>query len=202
MGVFDGMYDSVHMNEHRKKRLDLIVSHYGRKHFVNKSVLELGAAWGHIGAFFYNELGAAVVSTDHYDKWVDIIRERHPYLVAEVVNVNDITEGNWPFTDDFDVVLHMGLLYHQPAELAEPTLKEILKHCNEAIIESQASGAGGPLSVEKRPKPPKEHLWEEIATEYCLPSAAFVSRILDESGFEHTMNNYHGDRFMWFAKRK
>jgi hypothetical protein len=195
-------YDSTHYHNWRKQRLDLIIDHYGKDYFVGKTVLELGAAWGHIGAFFKNELGAEVMCSDHYNKWVEIIRERYPDIPTITLNANDIIdEESWPCMMDFDVILHMGLLYHQPAHLAEPTLKEFCRHCTDIIVESPVEvNNSDPYFVGRKPRPPEKDLWETVATEYCSPSATFVGRILEESGMKYREVYYNGNRVMWFAQ--
>lgn len=182
----------------RRTRLDMIESHYGKDYFKGKTVLEVGAAWGHIGAYFQNELGAIVTCTDQYDGWVKIIQERHPTITAFVQNINE----SWPTDVHYDVLIHMGVLYHQPIEVAEIRLREAISICDEMILESDAEENSDPWYIRAIPKPPPEDWWEPIPTDYCCPSTAFVERILLESDMSFTRGQYSPTRFVWFCKKE
>jgi hypothetical protein len=201
------LYDST--EEWRQTRYNIFNAIYPKGYFKNKTVLEVAAAWGHIGNWFYTEHGANVTCTDYYQKWVDVIQERHPHIRSFILDVNK----PWTLDEHFDVLIHMGVIYHQPREIVEDRLKEALQHCNEVIVETDAVMSDDAYLTEYVPRPPAEHAWEphEMMTEYCRPSVSCITRILTESGFSGMVQQYTGTsyrpddppcaRFLWFFKR-
>jgi len=192
----DTLYDGAQMRSWQHQRINFILEHYGTEYFRGKTVLEVAAAWGFIGSYFQNELGATVTCTDHYDKWVEIIKARYPNVTAFVQNVND----PWPQDVHYDVLIHMGVIYHQPANLVEPRFREACKICDEMILETEALGNESVDYILALPKP--DDLWEPIGTEYCKPSTAYIEKILTEEQFAILKRiEYSPNRFLWFCKR-
>lgn len=192
------LYDTT--NVWRALRYEFMEKHYVANHFMDKTVLEVGAAWGHIGSHFLNVWKAKEVTcTDHFQGWVDIISERHPNIKSYVQNIND----PWPTDVHYDVLIHMGVLYHQPPELVEVRLREACSICTEMILETAVDKhSNDPNHIQRVPQPPLKDLWEPIATEYCLPSVEYVSRILTEAGMRFTTQRYAEDnRCLWFCEK-
>jgi cyclopropane fatty-acyl-phospholipid synthase-like methyltransferase len=189
------LYDAFNMEDWRKIRLKIITDHYGYDYFRGKQVLEVGAAWGHIGAYFANVLGAKMTCTDHYDKWVERIKEKYPNIHTLVYNVND----KWPF-GSFDAIINMGVIYHQPADKVEPSLRSMCQHCTDLIIETSVEKTHEKVIIPVD-QPPAEHLWEPIATEFCLPSHRFIEDILVDCNMNYQRFEYLPQRTMWLAKK-
>jgi hypothetical protein len=184
------------MRDWQNRRINLILEHYGTEYFRGKTVLEVAAAWGHIGSYFQRELGASVTCTDHYDGWVNIIKERYPDITSYVQNVND----PWPQDVHYDVLIHMGVIYHQPAEVVAPRFREACKICDEMIIETEAIEHQPVDYILALPKP--EDLWEPIGTEYCQPSTGYIEALLTDEGFVVNKRiEYAPNRFLWFCKK-
>ena len=192
----DTLYDGTQMRHWQHQRINLILEYYGTEHFKEKTVLEVAAAWGFIGAYFQNELGATVTCTDHYDEWVNIIKARYPNITSFVQNVND----PWPQDVHYDVLIHMGVVYHQPADIVDVRLREACRICDELILETEALEDKPEEYILAIPKP--EDLWEPIGTEYCRPSTGYIERILIEEQFSILKRiEYSPNRFLWFCKR-
>lgn len=188
--------DDVGINRWREKRITIIAEHYGPEYFRGKTVLEVGAALGHIGAHFANIWDAKVSCSDHYKPWVDIIHDRHPNIMAFVQDINT----PWPECH-YDVIVHMGVLYHQPPHFVEPRLIEACQRCDELILESSVSKYDSPYHIESHPRPPNRDLYESVATEYCVPSKSCIDRILTEANMTFTSICYAESRYIWFGTK-
>jgi len=89
-------------------RLQVIERHFGRDWFAGKSLLELGCGYAAIGEHFHH-LGANVTCVEARAEHVQFLREHKPFL--HVVQ-HDLDSRDWPFEDDYDLILHTGVLYH------------------------------------------------------------------------------------------
>jgi Methyltransferase domain len=199
-------YDT--MERWRNDRFAVIEQHYDvSTYFQGKTVLEVAAAWGHIGSRFANQYGATVTCTDYYDKWIQTINTRYPNIRTRIQDLNK----PWDFDEFFDVIIHMGVIYHQPPDLVEIRLREAIAHCSEMIIETLAEISDDPMYI-ARVEPPREFTWEplDMIVDYSRPSTAFINRILDDCGMTYTMVQYcepykddtHEEaRFLWFCKK-
>ncbi|MCI8285826.1 MAG: class I SAM-dependent methyltransferase [Firmicutes bacterium] len=98
-----------HYEYWRAKRITAIVEHFGEGWFKGKKILELGCGYGDIGYVFMS-LGAEVIFAEGRAENCDYLRRRFPNNQVYCMNC----ENEWPFAEDihFDLVLHMGLLYH------------------------------------------------------------------------------------------
>jgi len=190
-------YDGDHYTRWRHERLSLISRYYPRYYFQGKTVLECGAAYGHIGRIFANS-GATVTCTDQYEGWVDIITARHPMVQALQQDLID----PWPFTTPFDVIVSMGVLYHLPYTHAEQHIIDCCTNCNDLILETDTIAHEHPHVILDVPKPPIEHQWEPVTTNYCLPSVPYVERVLSANNFSfYRVPCGGGGRHLWFCKR-
>lgn len=99
-----------HYREWRLKRIAAIVEWYGNAWFRGRRILELGAGHGDIGAFFW-ALGADVTFAEGRPEHVAEIRARFPLLPPSRVVLMDAEQGI-PIDGPFDLILHLGLLYH------------------------------------------------------------------------------------------
>lgn len=98
-----------HYEYWRAERIVAIVDHYGEAWFKGKKILELGCGYGDIGHVLMT-LGAEVIFAEGREENCDYLRRRFPNNKIYCMNC----ENEWPFPEDahFDMVLHMGLLYH------------------------------------------------------------------------------------------
>lgn len=188
----------------RQRRIEAIERHYGRDFFNGKAVLELGAGHGDIGAHFA-KLGAIVTCVEGRPKNARYIRRRHPEV--EVVTAD--IDGAWPFDRRYDVVLHLGVLYH-------------LKHYRESLV--NACDAAAHLILETEvcdSSDPDEVIFvnenvggydQSLSGIGCRPSPANVEAILRERGmhFErledgsidtvHNIPNFPDHLYRWQIK--
>lgn len=215
-GAFDG-----HYREWRVRRVAAILRHYGPSFFHGKTMVELGAGYADIGAAFAR-LGAEVLAVDGRAENVEMIRRRHPALKTELANL----DGKWPWSKPFDIVLHLGLLYH--LEKAEESLRLACQNCTYLILETEVADSTDPMFI-LHPQEGAEIYDQSLSGTGSRPSPAYVERILTECGmsFErvesadldtvHVREGFtdhlyswpvgnsgkyaHGWRKFWFAKR-
>jgi len=210
-GRFLGHYD-----EWRAKRLSAILAKYGPNFWLGKTLLELGAGLGDIGAFFAL-LGAKVTCYEGRADNVKWIRRRFEgVLHSQTVDC----DGPLPGTDEWQVIIHFGLLYH--LENPEASLRSCCSRCEHLILETECSDSDDPNYIEMVKE--KAFLYDQaLGGTGCRPSPAWVERILIEEGFSFetiaddrcnsSIHHYDwqvkntkaapsGQRRMWFAKRK
>jgi SAM-dependent methyltransferase len=200
-----------HYVEWRERRIDAIRAHYGDAFFAGRTLLELGCGYGDLGAAFAG-LGAVVTCCDARAEHLDVLRERWPDVNAVQADLN----REWPF-DRFDIILHLGLLYH-----LEPTHMSLRLSCRSAdhlVLESEVCDASSPDLVVVAPEQGYD---QAVDGQGCRPSAARVERILSEEGMaverltdgrcnagihvydwpvRDTGRFQHGQRRFWFARK-
>lgn len=98
--------------------------------FTNKAVLELGAFRADIGRRL-TKLGAKVTCVEGKPQLARYIAEKGD---VELI-IADLDKPIWPFQNHYDIILHMGLLYHQ--QNPEYLLLESQRHCDVFVLESQ-----------------------------------------------------------------
>jgi 2-polyprenyl-3-methyl-5-hydroxy-6-metoxy-1,4-benzoquinol methylase len=199
-----------HYVEWREKRVACIVNHYGLDFFRGKHVLELGAGHGHIGAELAG-LGAGVTCAEAREEHLQVIAERHPMVRIRQVDLN----REWPFDEPFDLILHMGVLYH--LEEPGPTIRAACRSCKHLVLETEVCDSLDPEMI----IPTCESGYDQsISGRGCRPSSACVERLLRECTMEFdrvsdgscnsgihvydwkeldTGGWRHGLRRMWFA---
>jgi ubiquinone/menaquinone biosynthesis C-methylase UbiE len=216
--------NTVNFNDHyvawRKSRIDVTVQHYGSIFFKDKTLLEIGCGWGDTGNIF-SKYGSIVTVSDARKEHVERAARRYPHLTAKVV---DAESTEWQYDQNFDVIIHWGVLYHlkNPAE----NLELFAKHCKHLVLETEVSDSNDPDNI----------IFREENTDFetggwgmaysgigCLPSYAWVERELSKNyewtrldrperanaEFHHydwkrTNSNgwKSGQRAFWFCKSK
>lgn len=115
------------------KRIDRVVSIFGKGWFNGKTVLELGAAHGDIGIELL-KLGADVTFSD--------VRQEHLTSISNNLKQYNFTPKTICFNQNekydlgkkFDLVLHIGVIYH--VENWKQDLECALNHTSTMILES------------------------------------------------------------------
>lgn len=161
-----------HYPEWRQKRIEAIRSHYGPAFFRDKSLLEVGCGFGDIGASFV-ELGADVTCSDGRADHVAEVGRRHPNVHTAVADL----DKPWAFPGRFDVLIHMGVLYH----LANPeqAMRSALDSADHVVLETEVLDSADPHGV---------HSVVEVGYDQAVnyrggrPSAAMLERIITEAG--------------------
>jgi 2-polyprenyl-3-methyl-5-hydroxy-6-metoxy-1,4-benzoquinol methylase len=170
---FRGHYDTW-----REKRVTSIVDHYGPLFFKDKKLLELGAGYGDIGVVFTG-LGSQVSCVDAREHNVNIIKDRYPFINSSVVNVED----EWPFTERFDLIIHMGLLYH--LDDFEFSLRKSLENTHHLILETEVCDSDDPDVVLKIDEN-RGGYDQSFIGKGSRPSEKYIEKILDEYGAKYT----------------
>lgn len=161
-----------HYDDWRAKRIAAITDHYGAGWFSNQSLLEVGCGHGDIGAAFA-DLGAHVTCSDAVAEHLVVAAERHP--AVQIVRAD--LDAGWPFAKRYDLLLHLGLLYH----LADPeaALQQALGAADHVVIETVVADSDDPtLSISTTEKG-YDQAYNRIG---CRPSPAFVERVLAAGG--------------------
>ena len=123
-----------HYIDWRKARINKIIQIFGKEYFDNKTLFELGCGFGDIGLYF-QELGSDVLFADGRGEHLAKIKERHRDKIINTVRVDQ--DRHWNLKRQFDVILHMGVLYH--LEHWHRDLKCALDHSNLIILESEVA---------------------------------------------------------------
>ncbi|MGH2942566.1 MAG: class I SAM-dependent methyltransferase [Solirubrobacteraceae bacterium] len=162
-----------HYQEWRAKRIDAIRGHYGPSWFTGRTLLEVGCGHADIGAAFA-ALGAIVTASDARQEHLDEGRRRHPEIAAW--QLADL-DSEWPFQPDFDLVLHLGVLYH----LADPelALRRLLQSGGHIVLETEVSDSSDPYFVHRTVEAGYDQAFNSQGSR---PSPALVERVLSEAG--------------------
>lgn len=116
-----------------KKRINRVVSIFGKEWFNRKTVLELGSAHGDIGIELL-KLGADVTFSDARQEHLkSIVNNLSQYnFIPKTICFNQ--NERYDMSMKFDLVLHLGTLYH--IENWQQDLECALNHTNTMILES------------------------------------------------------------------
>lgn len=165
-----------------ERRIGVIASHFGRNWFVGKHVLELGCGHAAIGDAI-SQLGASVTCSDARGEHLAIVRQAKPHL--SVVQ-HDLDDGTWPYGDDYDLILHTGVLYHLKNYRA--SLEHCLKSCRHLFLETEVldSNVDEVLLVDEN----RESYDQAFNGTGCRPSQLNLERILtaNRCRFERCFN--------------
>ncbi len=125
-------YVPIYHKQWVSDRINFIKKMFPDNYFKDKSILELGSCWGDIGGYF-SLLGADVTMVNGFDFYYEACKNRFP----NVKNIKHDCDSEWIYDDHYDVIFHMGLLYH----LRDPkkSLIECQKHCDIMILETVVS---------------------------------------------------------------
>jgi Methyltransferase domain len=199
----------------RSRRLQTIIEEYPPRFFAGKTLLEPGAGFGDIGAYF-GALGAKVTCLEGRAKNVAGIRRRYPFITAARHDLNHGLPGG----EQYDIVVHLGVLYH----LANPekSLREACQRCTHLILETEVADSEDPNFVRQTTE--AAFMYDQALDGVgSRPSPANVERVLREEGFAFTrlqdqrsnweLHQYDwppknngqfrsGQRRMWFAKKE
>lgn len=169
---------SDHYEYWRAKRITAIVEHYGEEWFKGKKILELGCGYGDIG-FVLGTLGAEIIFAEGRKENCDILRERFPNNRIYQVNL----ENEWPFAEDekFDMILHLGLLYH--LDNFEFSLQKCAQTANHLVIETEVCDSNDENFVLKIDENSQSYD-QSLIGKGSRPSAEFLEKIFLQLGFK------------------
>lgn len=123
---------SEHYEGWRKTRLDKVKQIFGDEFFNEKTLLEIGCGYAHIGRHFH-DLGAVVTATDGRPEHIDKVKMRHPMIESFVSDVN----GRWNLNRKFDVLINFGVLYHLVDW--KNHLKSCMQHSDLMVFETEVA---------------------------------------------------------------
>jgi len=120
----------THYISWRKTRINKIIEIFGEEYFKGKTLLELACGHGSIGREF-EKMGAIVTYAEGRQKHLDRVKKRYPKAKTILLD----QDAPWNLNEKFDIILHMGVLYH--LENWKEDLTRTLEHSNLVILESQ-----------------------------------------------------------------
>jgi 2-polyprenyl-3-methyl-5-hydroxy-6-metoxy-1,4-benzoquinol methylase len=204
-----------HYYDWRLKRLRAIISHYGPEWFAGKTILELACGYGDIGAVLMM-LGADVTFSDARKEHLDEIRLRYPSIDKKRLKILDLELGIKSESAKYDMVIHMGLLYH--LDNWREGIIDCRRLANHLVLETEVCDALADDFEIKSPEDSPDHAFGKISTR---PSEYFVEKMLASSGYDYSKitddrcnSNMHvydwinknsltwkvGQRRFWFCK--
>lgn len=177
---------SDHYEYWRLKRINAIINYFGEEWFYGKKILELGCGFGDIGKVFKMSFNCDVIFSEGRKENCDILRSRFPDNRIYQMNC----ENEWPFaeTESFDMIFHMGLLYH--LDNFEFSLIKCLNSTNYLVLETEVSDSDDPEFALKITEQTESY---DQSMEGCgsRPSAAYIEQLLELHGwkFERVSDN-------------
>jgi len=161
-----------HYDGWRTRRIAAITDHYGAGWFAGRSVLEVGCGYGDIGAAVA-KLGASVTCSDAVAGHLKVVARRHP----EVRIMRADLDAGWPFADRYDLLLHLGVLYH--LEDPEAAIRQALTAADHIVLETEVSDSDDPAFNVRTAEKGYDQAFNHVG---CRPSPAFVERVLTDAG--------------------
>lgn len=165
-----------HYLDWNRKRIKSIIDFYTQKFFYRKTVLDLGAGYGDLGAVF-ERLGSEITAVDVRPEHLKIINKKFP----NIRTVNADLDKNWPFAHKkFDLTLDLGLMCH--VKDFESHLRNVCSSTSHLVLETYV--------VDSTSDPDKIIQVNENRNIYDLsyngpvkiPTSATIERILTECG--------------------
>ena len=178
--------------EWAQNRVNVIRDYFGREYFQGKTLLELGSMFSYIGNEF-SKLGCDVTCVEAKAENIREAKLLYPHL--RYIEA-DLDKEEWPF-GDFDIILHMGLLYHQANP--EYCLRQSQEHCKVLILESEVVDSDKLI----KELSPKRDACSQGFNNECKISVGYIESMLhnatrlDDKRLNH---NYH--HYDWIAKNE
>lgn len=138
-------------------------------------MLEIGCGHGDIGAHFL-ALGADVTFADARAEHLEVVASR--YSMARTARLDAGQPLPWP-DDAFDVVLHLGVLYHLPPDAVKPAIRDACRVGRRIVLETIVSDSADPQYC---PPTVEAGYDQAFAGTGSRPSPALVESVLDAQG--------------------
>jgi len=131
--LFEGHYSGW-----RETRIAKLVRIMGSDWFPGKSVLELGAAYGHIGKRMVDLGCSTVVCAEGRAEHIERMKQLHP----EVTPLHLDLDSKWDLSRQFDLVIHWGVMYH--LDDWKDSLARAIQHAPFVCLETEVSATIDP----------------------------------------------------------
>jgi ubiquinone/menaquinone biosynthesis C-methylase UbiE len=163
-----------HYNTWRESRINGLQKYISPSFFKGKTLLELGCGYADIGIEF-DKLGAKVTCSDARKEHLDIVNQRYPHLGTVLIDADNMNG-----LENYDIILHWGLLYH--LNEIEQHLAKIAKHCHVLLLETEIADSNDPDFYIKV----QEDGYDQAFNKFGIrPSPAYVEKILTQNGFKY-----------------
>lgn len=170
---------SNHYELWRIRRVAAIVDHYGENWFHGKKILELGCGYGDIGHVFMT-LGAEVIFAEGRPDNCEVLRRNFPK--NRVYQMNCENEWPFPWDENFDLILHMGLLYH--LDNFQFSLDKCVEHTNRLVIETEVCDSDNPDTILKIDEN-ADGYDQSMLGRGSRPSGACIERYFQKAGWAY-----------------
>jgi len=196
-----GLFNDADWQLRNKNMYDYVIDTFGTEFFNGKKVLELGAGYGYFGEKF-RQLGADLTCLEGRWEHVETGKVIHP----DAKWINFDLDSGWPFPDrenDFDVILHMGVLYH--LERPETNLTDVcnsMKSGSILIIETEFIDTDRPDAMFCLRL---EGYNLSVRTFGCRPSHGMIVSVLNNCNMEFSrtsLTKYDSPNYIYSLPRK
>jgi hypothetical protein len=144
--------------------------------FKDKTVLEVGCGFAHVGNEF-SKLGAIVTSSDARASHLVTAQKLYPHIKTFAFD-GDKNE----LTEKYDIIVHWGLLYH--LKEIENHLMKLTSHCDVLLLETEVSDTTDENFALKI----REKGYDQAFNgEGIRPSPTYVEKVLAKCGFQFKM---------------
>lgn len=199
-------------NDWTHKRIKLILNNLTPNFFSGKSIVELGAGYGDVIAAF-SRLGGICTAFETRQESINIGKRKYSHVNFQNCNV----EANWPLQSKVDIIINTDFLSH--TNDPEFILRKSCEYCDLLILESECLDSYRDDFFININEGSAKNLAIGNAKKF---TAAFVERILRESGFSYqrfddeklnvahfnyswkesgTDRRNYGQRRFWIARR-
>jgi predicted TPR repeat methyltransferase len=168
MGYFSGHYD-----DWIKSRMNGIHKYISPGYFKEKTLLELGCGYAHIGNRFY-EMGANVTSSDARMESLNVANEKYPHI--KTLRIDSDKDS---ISEKYDIIVHWGLLYH--LNEIENHIEKVSQKCDVLLLETEVSDSDDNTFF----IPTSEYGYDQAYNcRGIRPSPSYVERVLEKNGFQ------------------
>jgi hypothetical protein len=169
--MFSGHYDGW-----IESRMNGIKKYIKPGYFKDKTLLELGCGYAHIGNRFH-EMGANVTSSDARKEHLIVVNAKYPHLKTICIDGDKDK-----ISENYDIILHWGLLYH--LNEIENHITEVSKKCDVLLLETEVCDSQDPTFFLKLNEAGFDQAFNSIG---IRPSPNYVERVLQKCGFQYEL---------------
>lgn len=162
-------------NNWRLKRVEKLEQIFGIDWFKNKSILELGCGFGHIGLYL-ETLNANVTFCDARQSCLNEIKRKNPNANTILLN----QETNWKLDKQYDLVIHFGIMYN--LDNWQQDLISTLAHGKNIAIETAVNKFGDDIEIKIKDFVYGSEKYGPISKIGTLPSVSLI---------ENNFKQYH-----------